>query len=277
MCAPAVIAAVREEWSRRRFLGTLGAAAAAPAVIPRMAEAQAAPVRLPGGFRRIFDLTHTLSPSTPVVPSFKPMRFAPLFSIPKDGFQCGELTLNEHTGTHMDAPVHFVDGAATVDRLPVEQLFAPLVVISIADRVQKNPDTAVTPDDVRLWERRHGRIPAGAFVAMSSGWDARIGDSAAFLNRDGKGTSHTPGFSGETAAFLTHERDIVGVGVDTLSLDLGTSTGAPAHLGFLGAGKYGVEVIANLAAVPESGATVIVGGPKHLAGTGGPVRLFAVA
>jgi kynurenine formamidase len=277
MCAPAVIAAVREEWSRRRFLGTLSAAAVAPVVAPVAPDAQSAPVRLPRGFQHIFDLTHTLSPKMPVVPSFQPMRYVPLFSISKDGFQCGEITLNEHTGTHMDAPVHFVDGAMTVDRIPVDRFFAPLVVISIADRVQKDPDTAVTPEDIQIWERRHGKVPPGAFVAMHSGWDAKIGDSASFLNRDAKGTSHTPGFSGEAAAFLTKERDIVGVGVDTLSLDLGTSTGAPAHLGFLGAGKYGIEVIANLAGVPASGATVIVGGPKHLAGTGGPVRLFAVA
>jgi kynurenine formamidase len=276
MCAPAVIAAVREEWSRRRFLGTLGAAAVASSVVPAAIDAQEAPLRLANGFRQIFDLTHPLSPKTPVVPSFRPMQYTPLFSIARDGFQCGELTLNEHTGTHMDAPVHFVDGAVTVDRIPVGKLFAPLVVISIADRVQGNPDTAVTPEDVFAWERRHGRIPAGAFVAMHSGWDARIGDSASFLNRDATGTSHTPGFSGDAAALLTRERDIVGVGVDTLSLDLGTSSGAPAHLGFLGAGKYGVEVIANLATVPASGATVIVGGPKHLAGTGGPVRLLAV-
>jgi len=277
MCAPAVIAAVREEWSRRRFLGTLGAATVAPAMVPIEAGSQPAPVRLPNGFRQIFDLTHTLSPKTPVVPSFKPMRYVPLFTIPKDGFQCGEITLNEHTGTHMDAPVHFVDGAVTVDRIPVDHFFAPLVVISIVDRVRKSPDTAVTPEDIQAWERRHGRIPAGAFVAMHSGWDARIGDGESFLNRDVKGTSHTPGFSGDAAAFLTKERDIVGVGVDTLSLDLGTAMGAPAHLGFLGAGKYGIEVIANLSAVPPAGATVIVGGPKHLAGTGGPVRLFAVA
>jgi kynurenine formamidase len=273
MCAPAVIAAVREEWSRRRFLGTLGAAAA----VPVAAVSQRPPVRLPQGFTRMFDLTHTISARTPVFPSFQPMRYVPMFTIARDGFQCGEITLNEHTGTHMDAPIHFVDGALSVDRLPVEQLFAPLVVISIADRVKANPDTAVTPEDVRAWERRHGRIPAGAFVAMDSGWDVRIGDAAAFINRDARGTSHTPGFSGEAAALLTKERDIVGAGVDTLSLDLGTSTGAPAHLGFLGAGKYGIEAIANLAAVPPSGATVIVGGPKHLAGTGGPVRLFAVA
>jgi kynurenine formamidase len=274
MCAPSVIAAVREEWSRRRFLGTLGAAAAVP--VAADVDAAPAPLRLPHGFRRVFDLTHTLSPTTPVVPSFRPMRYAPLFTIPKDGFQCGEMTLNEHTGTHMDAPVHFVDGAMTVDRIPVDHFFAPLVVISILERVQKNPNTAVTPEDIHAWERRHGRIPAGAFVAMHSGWDARIGDGASFLNRDAKGTSQTPGFSGEAAAFLTKERDIVGAGVDTLSLDQGTASGAPAHLGFLGAGKYGVEVIANLGAVPPSGATVIVGGPKHLAGTGGPVRLFAV-
>ena len=97
------------------------------------------------------------------------------------------------------------------------------------------------------------------------------------MNADAKGTSHTPGFGGEAAKFLVEERAVVGVGVDTLSLDLGTATSPVAHLSVLGAGRYGVEVIANLATVPPSGAMVIVGAPKHVGGSGGPVRLFAVA
>jgi kynurenine formamidase len=241
------------------------------------AQSPARPLRLAKGFREIFDLTHTLSSRTPVYPVFKPMQLVEKFTIAKDGFGCGELTFNEHTGTHMDAPVHFIAGKLSVDRLPVDNFFAPLAVLSIKARVDKNPDTAVAVDDILAWERAHGRLPAGSFVAMYSGWDARIADTKRFLNADAKGTMHTPGFGGEAVKFLTEQRDIVGVGVDTLSLDLGTSTSPVAHLTALGAGKYGVEVIANLAAVPASGATVIVGAPKHLGGTGGPVRLYAVA
>jgi kynurenine formamidase len=297
MCAPSVIASVHAEWSRRHFFGALvvGAAGAAVAACdsaspPPPPGAAAAPagttgtnsqggpmVQLPNGFREVFDLTHLLSPATPVYPAFKPMRYQPLFSIEKDGFTCGELTFNEHTGTHMDAPIHFVAGGVTVDRLPAERLFAPLAVISIKDRVDRNPDTGVTVDDILGWEKQHGRLPSRAFVAMHSGWDARIGDARAFLNIDPSGTAHTPGFTGEAAEFLVFERDIVGVGVDTVSLDMGTSTTPTAHLAILGAGKYGIEVAANLASVPPVGAMVIVGAPKHKDGTGGPVRLLAVA
>jgi kynurenine formamidase len=177
----------------------------------------------------------------------------------------------------MDAPIHFVAGGLTVDRLPAERLFAPLAVISIKDRVDRDPDTGVTVDDILAWEKQHGRLPSRAFVAMHTGWDARIGDARAFLNIDASGTAHTPGFTGAAAEFLVFERDIVGVGVDTVSLDMGTATSPAAHLAILGAGKYGIEVAANLAAVPPAGAMVIVGAPKHKDGTGGPVRLLAVA
>ena len=134
----------------------------------------------------------------------------------------------------------------------------------------------VTVDDVLAWERRHGRLPSGAFVAMHSGWDARIGDANRFLNKDAQGTMHAPGFSEAAARFLAQERDIVGAGVDTLSLDVASAQKFVAHLALLGAGKYAVELMANLATLPPSGATLIVGGPKHQGASGGPVRVFAV-
>jgi len=276
MCAPSVIAAVEQELTRRHFLGAVAAPAAAAALRQGRAAAPAKPVRLAGGFRDVFDLTHPLSSRTPVYPAFRQLSYVEKFTIAKDGFGCGELTYNEHTGTHMDAPIHFVAGKMTVDRLPPEQFFAPLAVISIKARVDKNPDTAVTVDDVLAWERQHGRLPPGAFVAMYSGWESRFDDAKRFVNADAQGTAHTPGFSGEAAKLLV-ERGVVGVGVDTLSLDLGTSSSPVAHLAVLGAGRYGVEVIANLTTVPPSGAMVIVGAPKHVGGTGGPVRLYAVA
>jgi len=111
---------------------------------------------------------------------------------------------------------------------------------------------------------------------MHAGWDTRIGDVDRFLNRDPKGTMHAPGFSEESASFLVRERDICAVGVDTLSLDAASAQKFVAHVAFLGAGKYGVEMMANLAAVPPSGATVIVGAPAHRGATGGPARVLAL-
>ena len=276
MCAPSVIGAVGQEVSRRRALGLLVAPAVAGAVTHRVAARQP-DITLPGGFTTIHDLTHTLTPQTPVFPFFKGIRIVQRFSIDSEGFCGNELTVNEHTGTHLDAPVQFAAEGLTTDQMDPRQFFAPLAVVCIRDRAAQDPDTAVTVDDLRTWERQHGRVPDGAFVAMHSGWDQRVGDSQAFLNADARGAMHFPGFTAEAAQFLVEERDIVGVGVDTLSLDVGTSTDFAAHLTFLPAGKYGLELIANLGNLPPSGATLIVGAPKHLGGSGGPARVFAVS
>ena len=272
MCAPFVVESVREELSRRTFIGAVAACAAAAAA-PAAAQQQE---RLVKGFRSVVDLTHPFAPSLPVYPGYKPLQIRPRTTIAKDGYANNELTFDEHTGTHVDAPCHFVTGAVSVDRLPVARLIAPLVVIAIADRAAKNADTLVSVDDLRQWETRHGRVPAGAFVAMHSGWDARAASADRFLNRDAKGTLHSPGFSEPAARWLIDERDICGVGVDTLSLDAGAAQKFVAHLAFLGAGKYGVELLANLGTVPPSGATIIVGAPKHVGGTGGPARVLAL-
>ena len=176
----------------------------------------------------------------------------------------------------MDAPSHFVAGGASADRMPVDRLIAPLVVVSIAERAAKDADALVTVDDLLQWEKRYGRVPAGAFVAMHSGWHARVTSTDRFLNRDAKGTMHAPGFGEPAARFTVAERDICGAGVDTLSLDAGMAQKFVAHVALLGAAKYGVELLANLGRVPPSGATVIVGAPKHEGATGGPARILAL-
>ena len=270
MCAPSVIEDVRRELSRRRFIGAVTAGAAGAAV-----PAAAQSTRMPKGFRSVIDLTHPLSPGLPVYPAYKPLQVRQHFSVARDGFAANEVTFDEHTGTHVDAPSHFVAGGATGDRIPPTQLIAPLAVVSLVDRAAENPDALVTVDDLRAWEKRHGRLPAGALVAMNSGWDARANTTQRFLNQDAKGVMHTPGFSEEASRFLVEQRDIGGVGVDTLSLDPGAAQKFVAHLAILGAGKYGVELLANLSRVPPSGATVFVGAMKH-EGTGGPARVLAL-
>src|SRR5438477_39471 len=119
-------------------------------------------VRLAKGFRDVHDLTHTFTSKTPVFPAFKPIQIKPKFSIAKDGFFANEITFDEHTGTHMDAPAHFVQGSATADKLPADKFIAPLAVISIESRASKDADAVVTVDDVLAWEKQHGKLPAGA-------------------------------------------------------------------------------------------------------------------
>ena len=196
MCAPSVIGAVGQEVSRRRALGLLVAPAVAGAVTHRVAARQP-DITLPGAFTTIHDLTHTLTPQTPVFPLFKGIQIVQRFSIDSEGFYGNELTVNEHTGTHLDAPVHFAAEGLTTDQMDPRQFFAPLAVVSIRDRAAQDPDTAVTVDDLQTWERQHGRVPDGAFVAMHSGWDQRVGDSQAFLNADAQGAMHFPGFTAE--------------------------------------------------------------------------------
>lgn len=262
MCSPLVLKDVRQELSRRRFITALGVAGAVLAADP--SAAQQKPVRLSKGFRDVYDLTHTFSARLPVYPAYKPVQIRPRFTIEKDGFFANEVSFDEHTGTHMDAPLHFAAGGLSADRLPVDRLIAPLAVVSIAARAAKDPDTLVTVDDLLAWEKRHGRLPGGAVVAMHSGWDM-------------KNTAHAPGFGEAAARFLVDERDIAGVGVDTLSLDAAVAQKFVAHLALLGAGKYGLELLANLASVPPAGATIILGAPKHEGASGGPVRALALA
>ena len=133
MCAPRVIGAVKQEITRRQALGLLATPVVAGTLV-RRAEARQAPVRLAGGFTRIHDLTHTLSPQTPVFPAFNPFQIVQRFEIASDGFFGNELTFAEHTGTHLDAPVHFAAGGLSTDQMDPQQFFAPLAVISIAGR-----------------------------------------------------------------------------------------------------------------------------------------------
>lgn len=285
MCSPLIMESVRSEVSRRRALGFVGAAAAA-GIVSRLAGAEAqtaTPVVSGGGltlalgnYSQIQDLTHTITPETPVFPGYPQPGFETVRNFDEHGFYAQMLTYVEHTGTHMDAPAHFIEGLAFANELPVAQFLAPLAVIDISDRAASDPDAQLTPDDVLAWEAEHGALPAGAFVAMNSGWSARIDDPEAFINLGDDDSLHFPGFHPDATALLVEERDVVGLGVDTLSLDYGAATSFDTHVMLLGAGKYGLEAIAALESVPPAGGLVIVGGPKFQDASGGPSRVMAL-
>ncbi len=286
MCSPLVIERVRGVISRRRLLGSVGAASAL-ALAARISSAlaqDATPIAgggalalTLGSYTSVYDLTHTITPTTPVFPGNPQPEIASFRTYEKDGYYSNMLTYAEHTGTHMDAPAHFIEGMATADALPVEQFFAPLAIIDIRGRAASDPDAQVAPDDILAWEKEHGPLPAGAFVAMNSGWDARIADPESFINQDADGVLHFPGFHPDATALLVEERDIIGIGVDTLSLDFGASTDFGSHVTLLSSGRYGLEGLAGLANLPAAGALIIVGGPKMLMGSGGPSRVLALS
>lgn len=302
MCSPEIVQRVHDQirtgssrYDRRHLLratAAAGAIAAMNVATPRgvfaQATAAATPLASPAASpvaslgvgaipaNSIVDMTHVMSPTFPVWPGNEPFAMETLSTVVPDGFYTNKLSYYEHTCTHLDAPAHFVDGAPTADLLPVENFVAPLAVIDISARATDDPDTGVTPDDIAAWEAANGPLPAGAFVAMYSGWEARLVDPASFINQDADGVQHYPGFTPEAATFLLDERDIVGIGVDTLSQDPGNSTDFGTHIAILSAGRYGIEGMASLGLVPPAGGTIVVGAPKHLHASGGPTRAFTL-
>ena len=289
MCVPGTVETVRERiesgepeppaprLSRRAALAA-GAGTVLAAAVPGTAMAKKGRGRGHGhghgrgkGRERLTDLTHVLSEDFPRFPGAPETSRQTTTTIPANGFYGQTWTLWEHTGTHIDAPAHFVPAPArTSEELRLEELVAPLVVIDISDRAASDNDTFVTPDDLMRYERRQGRIPRGAVVAMDSGWAARSGSAASYQNG-----MHFPGFGVEAVRWLLANRRIGGIGVDTLSLDPGQSSTFDTHKTLLGADRFGIENLRNLGEVPPRGATVVVGLVPWREGSGGPARVFA--
>lgn len=268
MCVPGCQEIVARRLSRRAFFG--GAAAGVAIAAVPVAPAAAAPVR----FERVIDLTHTLSEAFPTFGGAPGLALNRKTTLEKDGYNTYEWVIQEHSGTHMDAPLHFTKDGASADALPVDKLVVPLAVIDVTAKAAANPDYELTMDDVAAFERQHGAIPAGACIALRSGWDKHVG-TPKFRNADASGVLHFPGFHPDVAKALIG-RDVAGVAVDTLSLDHGASKEFGFHYAWLGAGRWGLEGVANLDQVPASGATLVVGGPKIEGVTGGPSRLLAL-
>jgi kynurenine formamidase len=272
MCVPGCLETVGRRLDRRALIRGAGfavAAGAASVAVPRVRAAE------PRSFTRVVDLTHAMGPDFPTYFGKSNLEIETLFALAKDGFNMHRWLLVEHTGTHMDAPIHFGDGVQSADQIPVENLVVPLAIVDIRSKAQDDADAQVTPDDLQAFEAEHGPIPEGACVAMLSGWDERAGGPE-FRNADGDGVMHFPGFHVEAAQYLMGERNAVGIAVDTLSLDYGKSADFATHYAWLPTNRWGLEAVANLAELPPTGATLVVGGPKIKGATGGPSRVLAL-
>jgi kynurenine formamidase len=277
MCLPGTVEAVQarvedEGLPRVSRKGLLlgGAGAALAAAVPQVAEARTIPAK------RIRDLTHTFTEGFPIYgtpPVFNPPSRRTVVDVVPDGFYGQEWTFWEHSGTHMDAPGHFIQGGRLSPDITPRELIAPIVVIDISSRVtEANPNVMVMPEDLRRFERRYGRIPRRAIVAMYSGWDSRIANPDAFRN-----DLNFPGWSGGAVEWLLERRPgITGIGVDTLSLDPGNSSTFDAHFAILGANKYGLENLNNLGQIRPRGWTAFIGLVPWEEGSGGPLRAIAV-
>lgn len=234
----------------------------------------AAPRQL--GYSRAIDLSQMLSSATPVFPGFPPVKISAHFSHAEHGVAVEHMDLVSHSGTHLDAPYHCSPDGIMADAMPAESLIVPAVVLDISAKAARDHAALVTPDDLLAWERAHGRIPAGAAVLMHAGWGARYADAAAFINQDASGVAQFPGFGLDAAQWLLAERDVAGLGVDTLSLDHGPSPNFAVHMAFLPTQRWGLECLANLGQLPPSGATLFIGAPKLAHGSGGPARVLAL-
>lgn len=273
MCHHCVIEKVKSDMlSRRSFfaggLAAAGAAAIAATTAPTPLLAQAAPAKAE-------DLTHELFEKFPTYFGDQQLFIEQKFNFKDHAFNISEWRLIEHTGTHIDAPLHFTADGKSVAELPVEDLIAPLVVVDIRAKAAENPDAQVTPDDLKAWTSANGDLPDGAVVAMLSGWDKNVAtDKFRNVGDDGK-TMHFPGFHIEAVKQLL-DTSTKAIAVDTLSLDYGPSPDFIVHNTWLPAGRYGIEAVANLDRLPAKGATIVVGAPKIRGGSGGPARVFAL-
>ncbi|WP_075996109.1 cyclase family protein [Salaquimonas pukyongi] len=275
MCNACIINEIKDTMlSRRSFLkGATTAGAAAGAAATGFA-ATALPANA-ASHGSVTDMTHELHEDFPTFFGEQQFFRDQKFNYAEHKFNLLELRVNEHTGTHMDAPLHFSEDGSSVAEIPVGDLVVPLCVIDIRAKTVENPDAQVTPDDVKAWTDRNGPIPEKACVAMNSGWGAYVND-AKFRNVGEDEKMHFPGFHVEAAQQLLEETSAAGIAVDTLSLDYGMSGDFATHYAWLPAGRWGLENLANLDGVPAAGATLVVGAPKHRGGTGGPARVFAM-
>ncbi len=246
---------------------------------------------LVGGKVAVIDLSAPLGPDTPVIdlpPMFGAspgvsMQVISKFDDKGPAWYWNTITMGEHTGTHFDAPVHWITGKDlpqnATDTIPVGRFVGPACVIDVTAEVEKNPDFLLMPAHVEAWEATHGRIAAGSWVLLRTGWSRRT-DRASFLNvaADGGGP-HSPGFHASTSQLLANDRDVTGVGVETVGTDAGQAgtfdPPFPNHTIMHGAGKFGLASLQNLDQLPATGALVIAAPLKIVNGSGSPLRVLA--
>jgi kynurenine formamidase len=243
------------------------------------------------GNLRIVDLTQTLSEDFP--PLQLPPQFGQVCAFKIEnishydeagpGWYWNNFSCGEHTGTHFDAPAHWISGKDhpnnTVDTIDPRVFIGPACVVDASAEVAANPDWLLTVDFLKQWENRHGRIAAGSWLLFRTGWSRRSADPAAFVNMQDDG-AHTPGPTQDTVEWLIKERNVRGFGVETINTDAGQSyawpLAYPCHTLMHGANKYGLQCLKNLDQLPPTGAVIVAAPLKIQGGSGSPLRVLAL-
>ncbi|MFH1033267.1 MAG: cyclase family protein [Pseudomonadota bacterium] len=235
--------------------------------------------------KKFVDLTHAFSPGVPHWKGFPDEKRETLYWYEPgvgrlgSGFYAQSFTHVGQWGTHVDPPAHFVKGLRTVDQIDLKEMILPLVVIDVHQAVADDPDYTISMEDVKKWEKRHGEIPEGAFVAMRTDWSKRWPNMEAMHNKDVSGIAHYPGWSLEVLKFLYEVRKITASGHETTDTDPGVATSKDDYAlesYILKSNHYQIELLAHLDEVPEAGALVVSTFPKPKDGSGFPARVFAI-
>jgi len=244
---------------------------------------------LRGGAIEVVDLTAPLSSATPVIRLPEPFGQTQVFELEEisryddrgPAWYWNNFRTGEHTGTHFDAPNHWVTGKdlADVASVPVSRLIAPAVVLDFSAAAAKDPDFLVEVDHIKAWEAENGPLPDGGWLLLRTGWDARSDSQREFLNADENGP-HTPGLSPECARWVAEESPVIGLGTETVGTDAGAAhsfdPAFPCHSYLMGNDKYGLTQLQNLGALPATGAVVIAGPLPIVRGSGSPARVIAL-
>jgi kynurenine formamidase len=225
----------------------------------------------------VVDLTHPLDDKVPYWPGLKYFPFEAWDTARFDEVRAFSRAYRvpEHYGTHLDAPNHFAPGQDPIDRVPPARLFGPAVVFDISLKAARDPDAALTVEDVDAWEAAHGRVPEGAIAILRTGWAARWGDAAAYRNFDPAGNLRFPSFGLDAAKRLLVDRGCVGLGIDALSVDRGVDNEFPVHRMGSALGRWFAENLANVERLPPAGAVVIALPVPLRGGSGAQARVLA--
>ncbi len=243
---------------------------------------------LRSGAVEVIDLTAPLSSDTPILELPPELGQTQRFILEEissyddrgPAWYWNNFRTGEHTGTHFDAPNHWITGrdGGDIASVPVARLIAPAAVLDFAARAAENPDLLIEVDDIKAWEAEHGGLPEGGWLLVRTGWDARTTQAEA-INADENGP-HSPGLSAECARWVAQESGVIGMGVETVGTDAGAAhsfePAFPCHSHLLGNNRYGLTQLQNLARLPPTGAVVVAGLLPILTGSGSPARVLAL-